>query len=162
MLYLIFAAQLICMRVVVQRVKDASVQVDNLVVGQISHGILVYLGIHETDDASIIPKLVQKLISLRIFNDEQGLMNKSVQDVGGHILIISQFTLYAETKKGNRPSYIKAARPEQAIPLYEQFTEMCRKNFNGEVQTGIFGADMKVSYTNDGPVTIIIDTQQWE
>jgi len=159
---LIFVVKGKDMRVVVQRVVAASVRVDEKVVGEISHGLLVYLGIHEQDDGFLIPKLAQKLINLRIFNDEQGLMNKSVIDVAGHLLVVSQFTLYAETKKGNRPSYIKAARPEKAVPLYEQFIEACRSSFEGEVQTGIFGADMQVQYTNDGPVTIIIDTDQWE
>lgn len=150
------------MRVCVQRVSEASVKVDGQIIGQIDRGLMILLGIEAEDDQNDIDWLVQKLMNLRIFNDEDGKMNHSVLDVQGDFLVISQFTLHASTKKGNRPSYIKAARPEQAIPLYEQFVETLKLKSNRKVETGEFGADMKVSLTNDGPVTIWMDSKNKE
>ena len=150
------------MRAVVQRVYEAKVTIDGQINGSIGNGILVLLGIEEADTPEDIEWLCGKLVRLRIFPDEQGLMNKSVQESGGDILLISQFTLFASTKKGNRPSYIRAARPETAIPLYEQFIRRVAQDFGKPIQTGKFGADMKVSLVNDGPVTILIDTKQRE
>jgi len=147
------------MRVVIQRVSQAAVKIDGTIVGEISKGLLVLLGIAQEDTQQDALYLIQKLINLRIFSDADGKMNLSVQDCGGGLLIVSQFTLYADTKKGNRPSYIRAARPEQAIPLYEFFLKELQKQFQGRIQTGQFGADMKVSLINDGPVTIIIDSR---
>ena len=146
------------MRIVVQRVSEASVRIDEKIVGSISQGLMVLVGIETIDVQSDADYLIQKLINLRIFNDEEGKMNLSLQDVGGELLIVSQFTLHASTKKGNRPSYIRAARPEQAIPLYTYFIEQAQKEIKSKIQTGEFGADMKVSLVNDGPVTIIIDS----
>lgn len=146
------------MRIVVQRVSEASVSIDGKIVGSISQGLMVLVGIETADVQSDADYLVQKLVNLRIFNDEEGKMNLSIQDVGGELLVVSQFTLHASTKKGNRPSYIRAARPEQAIPLYYYFIEQAQKELKSEIQTGEFGADMKVSLINDGPVTIIIDS----
>ena len=147
------------MRVVIQRVSEAAVKIEGSIVGQIEQGLLVLLGIEHDDTKKDADYLLQKLINLRIFSDTDGKMNLSVQDCGGGLLIVSQFTLYADTKKGNRPSYIRAARPEQAIPLYEFFLKELQKQFKGRIQTGKFGADMKVSLINDGPVTIIIDSR---
>ncbi|MFZ9657765.1 MAG: D-aminoacyl-tRNA deacylase [Crocinitomicaceae bacterium] len=147
------------MRVVIQRVSEAAVKIDGNIVGEISKGLLVLLGIVQEDTEQDALYLIQKLINLRIFSDADGKMNLSVQDCGGELLVVSQFTLYADTKKGNRPSYIRAARPEQAIPLYEFFLQELQKQFQGPIQTGQFGADMKVSLINDGPVTIIIDSR---
>ncbi len=147
------------MRVVIQRVSEAAVKIDGTTVGEISKGLLVLLGIAQEDTEQDALYLIQKLINLRIFSDADGKMNLSVQDCGGELLVVSQFTLYANTKKGNRPSYIRAARPEQAIPLYEFFLQELQKQFQGSIQTGQFGADMKVSLINDGPVTIIIDSR---
>jgi D-tyrosyl-tRNA(Tyr) deacylase len=147
------------MRVVIQRVSEAAVKIDGTIVGEISKGLLVLLGIAQEDTEQDALYLIQKLINLRIFSDADGKMNLSVQDCGGELLVVSQFTLYADTKKGNRPSYIRAARPEQAIPLYEFFLQELQKQFQGSIQTGQFGADMKVSLINDGPVTIIIDSR---
>jgi len=147
------------MRVVIQRVSEAAVKIDGTIVGEISKGLLVLLGIAQEDNEQDALYLLQKLINLRIFSDADGKMNLSVQDCGGELLVVSQFTLYADTKKGNRPSYIRAARPEQAIPLYEFFLKELQKQFQGSIQTGKFGADMKVSLINDGPVTIIIDSR---
>jgi D-tyrosyl-tRNA(Tyr) deacylase len=146
------------MRIVVQRISEASVRIDEKIVGSISHGLMVLVGVEITDVQKDADYLIQKLINLRIFNDEEGKMNLSIQDVGGELLIVSQFTLHASTKKGNRPSYIRAARPEQAIPLYTYFIEQAQKELKTKIQTGEFGADMKVSLVNDGPVTIIIDS----
>lgn len=146
------------MRIVVQRVSEASVRIDGKIVGSIAQGLMVLVGIETADVQSDADYLIQKLINLRIFNDEEGKMNLSIQDVGGELLVVSQFTLHASTKKGNRPSYIRAARPEQAIPLYTYFTEQAQKELKTKIQTGEFGADMKVSLVNDGPVTIIIDS----
>ena len=144
------------MKIVLQRVSSASVKVDSNIVGSIDHGMLLLIGFSSNDtEASILPT-IEKIVKLRIFSDEEGKMNKSVLDVNGSALLVSQFTLYADTKKGNRPSFIEAARPEQAIPLYEFFiTEMKKRIL--KVETGIFGADMKVELVNDGPVTIFFD-----
>lgn len=147
------------MRVVIQRVSEAAVKIDGTIVGEISKGLLVLLGIAQEDTQQDALYLIQKLINLRIFSDADGKMNLSVQDCDGGLLVVSQFTLYADTKKGNRPSYIRAARPEHAIPLYEFFLQELQKQFQGPIQTGQFGADMKVSLINDGPVTIIIDSR---
>lgn len=144
---------------VIQRVSASSVEIEGNVQGAIENGMLILLGIEEADNESDIDWLVRKISNLRIFNDEQGVMNLSVNDTGGDALVISQFTLHASTKKGNRPSYIKAAPPEIAIPIYERFIVELDKLINGKVESGIFGADMKVSLVNDGPVTIIIDTK---
>ena len=146
------------MRIVVQRVSEASVRIDEKIVGSISQGLMLLVGVETTDNQSDADYLIQKLVNLRIFSDEEGKMNLSIQDVGGELLVVSQFTLHASTKKGNRPSYIRAARPEQAIPLYTYFIEQAQKELTSEIQTGEFGADMKVSLLNDGPVTIIIDS----
>ncbi len=146
------------MRVLIQRVSEASVKIDGAVRGSIDQGLLLLLGIEHEDTQEDIDWLVKKIVQLRIFSDEEGKMNLSVQDVQGSALVISQFTLHASTKKGNRPSYIKAARPEVAIPLYEQFIKSLKAQ-NLPVETGEFGADMKVHLVNDGPVTIWIDSR---
>ncbi|MBF4508340.1 D-tyrosyl-tRNA(Tyr) deacylase [Flavobacterium sp. JLP] len=150
------------MKVVLQRVSQASVTVDNQVVANIQKGLLVLVGIEDSDNQEDIDWLVGKIIKMRIFGDENDIMNCSVQDIDGEILVVSQFTLHASTKKGNRPSYIKASKPEFAIPMYENFVKTLEKEFNKKVQTGIFGADMKVSLLNDGPVTIIMDSKNRE
>ena len=147
------------MRIVVQRVSSASVTIHGKENSKIGKGFLVLLGIETEDDSSDADYLVQKLLNLRIFSDDDGKMNLSVLDVEGEILIVSQFTLHAATKKGNRPSYIRAARPEQAIPLYHYFIDELQKDFQIPIQTGEFGADMQVSLLNDGPVTIILDSK---
>ena len=144
------------MKIVLQRVSSASVKVDSKIVGRIEHGLLLLIGFSSTDTEESILPTIEKIVKLRIFSDEEGKMNKSVLDVEGSMLLISQFTLYADTKKGNRPSFIEAARPEQAIPLYEFFIAEMRKRVT-KVETGIFGADMKVELVNDGPVTIVFD-----
>ena len=150
------------MKVVIQRVSEASVKIEGEVKGVIENGLLVLLGIEEVDTTEDIQWLCAKIINLRIFNDEQGVMNVSVKDSGGNILLISQFTLHASTKKGNRPSYIKAAKPDIAVPLYEKFILQLQSDLGKTIQTGVFGADMKVSLVNDGPVTIIIDSKNKE
>ncbi|MDQ3051367.1 MAG: D-aminoacyl-tRNA deacylase [Bacteroidota bacterium] len=147
------------MRVVIQRVSGASVTIGGVVHSSIGKGLLILIGIEISDAEADVIKLVGKIPKLRIFNDEMGLMNLSIAEVNGDYLVISQFTLHAETKKGNRPSYIKSARPEQAVPLYEKFINLLEKESGKKIATGIFGADMKVELINDGPVTIIIDTQ---
>ena len=147
------------MRVVVQRVKKATVEIEGQVVGDIQNGLLVLLGIEHEDGQDDAKYLIQKLTQLRIFSDADGKMNLSIQDISGQFLVVSQFTLHAATRKGNRPSYIRAARPEQAIPLYEYFLAELQKLSTTEVQTGRFGADMQVSLVNDGPVTIIMDSK---
>jgi D-tyrosyl-tRNA(Tyr) deacylase len=147
------------MRAVIQRVQEASVRVDGTLCGQIQLGLLVLLGIESADTEEDIQWLSRKIVQLRIFNDAQGLMNESLQQINGDILLISQFTLFASTVKGNRPSFIQAARPEQAIPLYEKMKSQLQLDLGKEIQTGIFGADMKVSLPNDGPVTIWIDSK---
>ena len=144
---------------VLQRVSQASVSIDGAVKSSIENGLLVLVGIEEADDDSDIDWLIRKITSLRIFNDDKDVMNLSCEDINGSYLVVSQFTLQASTKKGNRPSYIKAARPEIAIPKYEKFIEKLNLSTNGHVGTGEFGADMKVNLLNDGPVTIILDTK---
>ena len=144
---------------VIQRVQEAHVKIDNSIQGEIKQGLVVLLGIEEADGKEDIDWLAQKIINLRIFNDDQGVMNLSLSQVNGDILLISQFTLHASTKKGNRPSYIKAAKPGVAIPMYERFIQHIETLLGKRIQTGEFGADMKVSLVNDGPVTIIIDTK---
>jgi D-tyrosyl-tRNA(Tyr) deacylase len=150
------------MRVVIQRVSEASVTIDGRVKSSIGTGLLILLGIEPADTEADAEWLCKKTGSMRIFSDDAGQMNLSVQDVGGELLVVSQFTLYASTKKGNRPSFMRAARPEQAIPLYEKFVAMLSTETGIQVQTGEFGADMKVSLVNDGPVTIIMDSQAKE
>lgn len=147
------------MKAVIQRVSQASVKIEGEIHGAIENGFMVLLGITNNDTEDDIEWLVKKIVGLRIFNDEEGKMNIDIKGVDGNILLISQFTLFASTKKGNRPSYIDAARPEIAIPLYERFITSLQANLGKKIETGIFGADMKVSLTNDGPVTIIIDTK---
>lgn len=146
------------MRAVIQRVKSASVAIDEKIVGEINQGFMILLGIHEEDTKEDVDYLVRKIAMMRVFEDEAGKLNLSIDAISGRILSISQFTLYADTKKGNRPSFVKAARPEQAIPLYEAFNDGLRQK-GLEVETGEFGADMQVSLINDGPVTIIMDTR---
>ena len=147
------------MKVVIQRVLESEVEIQNKISGKIGQGLLLLLGIEEADGQEDIEWLCRKILNLRIFNDQDEIMNKSLIDVGGEILLISQFTLHASTKKGNRPSYIQAAKPDIAIPLYKEFIEHIEKELGKPIQTGEFGADMKVSLINDGPVTIIIDTK---
>ena len=150
------------MRVVIQRVSQASVIINDKKVASINDGLLVLLGVETQDTKEDAKWLANKISSLRIFSDEDGKMNKSVTEVNGEVIVASQFTLHAKTKKGNRPSYIKAAQPELAIPLYKQFNECLSLAIGEEVQSGEFGSDMKVSLVNDGPVTIIIDTKNKE
>jgi D-tyrosyl-tRNA(Tyr) deacylase len=150
------------MRVVLQRVTSASVTVSEKIVAEIQKGLLVLVGIEDADTQEDIDWLVTKITQLRIFADENEVMNLSIEEVNGDLLVVSQFTLHAATKKGNRPSYIKAARPEVAIPLYEKFVSALEHKLNKKVPTGIFGADMKVALLNDGPVTIIIDSKNKE
>jgi D-aminoacyl-tRNA deacylase len=150
------------MRAILQRVSEASVTINNHIKSKIGHGLLVLVGIEESDSFEDIEWLTGKISRLRIFNDAEGIMNLSVKEIHGEILVISQFTLHASTKKGNRPSYIKAARPEIAIPLYNQFLDQLAIDLWKPVQTGEFGAMMEVSLVNDGPVTIIIDTKRKE
>jgi D-tyrosyl-tRNA(Tyr) deacylase len=147
------------MRIVVQRVLEASVKVDGICTGKIDKGLLLFAGFEDNDNDSDIVYAAKKLVNLRIFDDDNGVMNHSILEKGGDILLISQFTLFAQTRRGNRPSYIMAAKPEKAIPLYEQFREELEKTLGKKVETGVFGADMKVSLINDGPVTIWIDTK---
>ncbi|MBP1671621.1 MAG: D-tyrosyl-tRNA(Tyr) deacylase [Bacteroidetes bacterium] len=148
------------MKVVIQRVSEASVSVGGNITGKIGRGLMILVGIEESDSESDIEYLTKKIVNLRIFDDSQGVMNISLLDTGGEILLVSQFTLHAQTKKGNRPSYIKAARPETAIPIYEKFKKSLTIASGIEVKSGIFGAEMKVSLVNEGPVTIIIDTKE--
>ena len=150
------------MRIVCQRVSRASVSIDQKIKCSIGNGLLIFLGIEDADTMEDIQWLCGKIARLRIFNDVEGLMNLSVNDIEGEILVVSQFTLHASTKKGNRPSYIKAARPEKAIPLYEQFVETLKSEIKQVVKTGEFGAFMEVALINDGPVTILIDTKNRE
>ena len=150
------------MRIVIQRVREAKVKVEEEVVGSMGQGLLVFLGIENEDDSSDLKWLVNKLFNLRIFNDENQMMNRSLLDIMGELMVISQFTLMAATKKGNRPSYIRAARHETAIPLYEQFLILAEERLGKKVAKGVFGADMKVSLINDGPVTIFIDSKNRE
>lgn len=150
------------MRTVIQRVTNASVTVEAKVVAEIQKGLLVFVGIEEADTQEDLDWLVTKITQLRIFNDENEVMNLSVQDIDGDVLVVSQFTLHAATKKGNRPSYIKAAKPDFAIPMYERFVKTLESKLGKKVPTGIFGADMKVLLLNDGPVTIQIDSKNKE
>jgi D-tyrosyl-tRNA(Tyr) deacylase len=147
------------MRSVIQRVKYASVKVDEKIISKIEIGLLVLIGIEDNDTNDDIEYLCSKIAQLRIFNDENEIMNKSVIDIGGDIIVVSQFTLHASTKKGNRPSYIKASKPDFAIPMYEKFCTSLEKKIGKKIRTGKFGADMKVELLNDGPVTIIIDSK---
>lgn len=150
------------MRLVIQRVSEAQVKVEGEIVGAITSGLLVLLGIAEEDTQDDASWLVHKLLNMRIFNDENGVMNQSLLEVQGALLVISQFTLLAATKKGNRPSYIRAAKHETAIPLYRYFIKQAQKSVQTNIQEGIFGADMKVNLVNDGPVTIMIDSRNRE
>ena len=150
------------MRVVIQRVAEASVTIENKIVASILKGLLILVGIEENDNLEDIEWLVLKILNLRIFPDENGVMNLSIKDSKGEIIVVSQFTLHAATKKGNRPSYIKAAKPDVAIPLYENFVKQMEVELGKKIQTGQFGADMKVSLVNDGPVTILMDTKNKE
>ncbi len=147
------------MRLLIQRVSEASVTIDSQIKSSIAKGLLLLVGIEETDTQEDIDFLCKKTVNLRIFDDENGVMNKSVLETGGEILVVSQFTLHASTKKGNRPSYIKAAKPEVSIPLYEQFCQALSEMLGKPIQTGEFGADMQVELINDGPVTIWIDSK---
>jgi D-aminoacyl-tRNA deacylase len=146
------------MKAVLQRVNNASVVADGVLTGSIEQGILVLLGIHSSDTEASIQWMVKKIVQMRIFNDEAGLMNKSVADIDGEILLISQFTLYGDAKKGNRPSFIEAARPEVAIPIYEKVKAELALALGKPIPAGVFGADMKVSLCNDGPVTIVLES----
>jgi len=150
------------MRAVLQRVSHANVSIAGAIAGQIRKGLLVLLAVEETDSPEDIEWLSGKIVRLRIFSDEAGQMNRSVQDIGGEILLISQFTLFASTKKGNRPSFLRSARPEIAIPLYEQFKARLAQDLGKPVATGEFGADMQVNLVNDGPVTLVIDSKNRE
>lgn len=150
------------MRIVIQRVSEASVKIDGDIQGEISQGMMILLGIEGADEKSDADWLIQKINGLRIFSDAEGKMNLPSKEVKGEFLVISQFTLHASTKKGNRPSYIKAARPEKAIPLYQYFIDKLKKTSQSKVEHGVFGADMKVGLINDGPVTINIDSKSRE
>lgn len=150
------------MRTVLQRVSKASVTVEGKVISSIGNGLLVLLGVEDADGKEDVDWLINKILNLRIFNDEDDVMNRSVVDVNGDIIVVSQFTLHALTKKGNRPSYIKAAKPDVAVPMYEAFVEVLEQKLGKKVGKGIFGADMKVELLNDGPVTILIDTKNKE
>ena len=150
------------MRAVIQRVSEAEVVVNFKSVGRIKNGLLILLGIEDSDTTKDIVWLAQKIVNMRIFSNEAGLMNKSVKDLGGNILLVSQFTLFAQTQKGNRPSFIKASKAEKAIPLYEQTIQVLEENLGKKIATGIFGADMKIRLINDGPATIIMDTKDKE
>jgi D-tyrosyl-tRNA(Tyr) deacylase len=147
------------MKIIIQRVSSSKVEIKEVIKGQIKQGYLILLGIAQTDTQEDTEWLVNKIINLRIFSDDTGKMNLSIKDINGDILLISQFTLFASTKKGNRPSFIKSAKPDVAIPLYEQFIKTLSQKLGKGIETGEFGADMQVSLTNDGPVTITIDTQ---
>jgi D-aminoacyl-tRNA deacylase len=149
-------------KTVIQRVSSASVEIDKIQVAKINSGLLILIGIEDADHQEDIDWLFSKIVNLRIFGDENDVMNLSVKDIDGEIIVVSQFTLHASTKKGNRPSYIKASKPEIAIPIYENFIKKLRFEFGKKIQTGVFGADMKVSLVNDGPVTIIIDSKNKE
>ena len=150
------------MKVIIQRVLQASVTIEYRIVSQIQEGLVILVGIENLDNQEDINWLTSKIINLRIFNDENNVMNLSVKDINGEMIVVSQFTLHASTKKGNRPSYIKASKTEIAIPLYESFVSQLESELGKKIQTGIFGADMKVSLVNDGPVTIVIDSKNKE
>ncbi|MCK5823469.1 MAG: D-tyrosyl-tRNA(Tyr) deacylase [Bacteroidales bacterium] len=150
------------MKIVIQRVSQASVSVDEIVISEIKQGYLILLGIEQNDNIDDAEWLVNKISNLRIFGDDNGVMNNSINDISGEVIVVSQFTLHAKTKKGNRPSYIHAAKPEISLPLFKKFTELLKSKINNNVYTGEFGAYMKVALINDGPVTIIIDTKNKE
>lgn len=150
------------MRVVIQRVSEASVTIDQQIKSEIGKGLLVLVGVEDVDCDGDIVWMSKKIVNLRIFEDELGVMNKSLLDIDGELLLVSQFTLFAATKKGNRPSYIRASKPDIAVPMYEKFIQQLQQDLGKEIQTGVFGADMKVALINDGPVTICIDSQQKE
>ena len=150
------------MRIVIQRVSQASVMVDGQLTGQIGKGLLVLMGVEDADTDEDIAWLSNKLVNLRIFNDQDGVMNLALKEVDGDVLLVSQFTLHANTKKGNRPSYIKASKPAIAIPMYEKMIRQLEQDLGKKIQTGVFGADMKVQLLNDGPVTILIDSKNRE
>ena len=150
------------MRILIQRVSEASVQIEGKTKSEIDKGLLIFVGIENEDSEDDIDFLAKKSVNLRIFDDENGVMNRSILDSGGDILVISQFTLHASTKKGNRPSYIKAAKPDVSVPLYENFCNVLSQKLDKKVKTGEFGADMKVKLVNDGPVTILIDSKNKE
>lgn len=150
------------MRIVIQRVSEASVTIDGTVSGSIEKGLLVLLGIEDLDTEEDIIWLSNKIVNLRVFDDDQGVMNLGIKEVSGDILLVSQFTLHASTKKGNRPSYIKASKPDFAIPMYEKMIQQLESDLGKKIHTGIFGADMKVRLLNDGPVTIVIDSKNRE
>ncbi len=150
------------MRIVIQRVSEASVEVEGNITGAINQGLLVFVGIEDSDTKEDIEWLSNKIVNIRLFNDADGVMNVSVKDINGGILLVSQFTLHASTKKGNRPSYIRASKPEISIPMYEAMIQQLSADLGKPVQTGIFGADMKVRLLNDGPVTIVMDSKNKE
>ena len=150
------------MRAVIQRVSEAKVEIEGVLKGSVKQGLLLFIGIEDADNQADVEWISSKIIQLRLFADEDGLMNKSIMDIGGNILLISQFTLFGQTKKGNRPSFIKASKPEVAIPIYEKLKEMLNLKLGKIIETGIFGADMTVSLTNDGPVTLYLDTKNKE
>ena len=150
------------MKIVIQRVIKSSVSIDNKIYSSINKGLLILIGIENADNQEDIDFLVKKILNLRIFDDENGIMNKSIMEIDGEILCVSQFTLHASTKKGNRPSYIKAAKPDISIPLYETFSQNLASAFGKEIKTGVFGANMQIELINDGPVTIIIDSKNKE
>ncbi|MFM2392862.1 MAG: hypothetical protein RLZZ546_844 [Bacteroidota bacterium] len=150
------------MRAVIQRVSMCRLFIDEKEFSNIDRGVLILLGIEEDDNDQDLEWLAQKILQMRIFGDNEGKMNLSVQDIDGHIMVVSQFTLYASVKKGNRPGFTRSAKPEFANPIYEKFIEYCKNHFSGKISTGVFGADMKISLLNDGPVTIIIDTKNKE
>jgi len=150
------------MRVVIQRVSEASVKVEDIITGAIKKGLLVLMGVEDADTVEDIEWISSKIVNLRIFNDANGVMNLSVKEIDGEILLVSQFTLHAHTKKGNRPSYLKASKPAIAIPMYENLIIQLKKDLGKEIPTGIFGADMKVQLLNDGPVTIVMDSKNKE
>ena len=150
------------MKVVIQRVSSSSITIDAKIVAEIQKGLMVLVGIEDSDTPEDVTWLTSKIVNLRIFGDENDVMNLSVKDIDGDIIIVSQFTLHALTKKGNRPSYIKASKPEIAVPMYEEFVAQMQKDLGKKVQTGVFGADMKVALLNDGPVTILIDSKNKE
>jgi len=150
------------MRIVIQRVSEAAVRVDGQITGSIGNGLLVLMGVEDADTMEDIEWLSNKIVNIRLFNDADGVMNLSVKEIGGDILLVSQFTLHASTKKGNRPSYIRASKGDFAIPMYEKMIQQLATDLGKPIQTGIFGADMKVSLLNDGPVTIVIDSKNKE
>jgi D-tyrosyl-tRNA(Tyr) deacylase len=157
--FLMLVKQIFLMKVIIQRVSQASVSVEHQIISSIQQGLLVLLGIEHEDSSEDVDWLTQKVSQMRIFDDDEGVMNESVSSIAGDVIVVSQFTLHARTKKGNRPSYIQAARPEQAIPLYEEFVESLQQKIPGSVYTGKFGHHMNIDMCNDGPVTIIIDSK---